>query len=215
MITLHIVKQLKSRKQLERNILGIFKKTVKKAKKCIPAKNITVEVCEVTSLPLKQMGGIGGYCPRKNYIKISIDLRYCGSKENFKKNFKLTLLHEFHHAARQQQGFPLDGISLFEQMINEGLADYFVYEMTKEIPVWSRTKINFSKSLQQLKPLLQKNISMKLYSQIFLEGSKKLQIVRWTGYTIGFRLIQNYLLTHEGVDSKSLLTMPYSEFKIH
>ncbi len=77
---------------------------------------------------LKEINGIGSYCPSSSLIKISLDPNHKEVKKNLARVLEQALFHELHHAARWGAGEM--GETLFGHLMNEGLADHYALKQT-------------------------------------------------------------------------------------
>ncbi|MEL6760637.1 MAG: DUF2268 domain-containing putative Zn-dependent protease, partial [Myxococcota bacterium] len=113
-------------------------------------------------------------------------------------NVDYTTAHELHHAAWQRRSGRGDKPpSLLELIVSEGRADTFATTMypgalrpwsralsaTQEAEVWGR----MTESLNSTDPSV-------VWSYVF--GSKDKDIPKYSGYTIGYRIVQSYLDQH-------------------
>ena len=123
-----------------------------------------------------------------------------------------TLAHECHHAARWQTvGY---GETLFEGIISEGLADHFAQEITerKDLHLWDRALK--SKQIKEWLTKAKKEFDNKKYSQYdWFFGSKERGIPKWTAYSLGFYLVDNYLKKHLDMKASTLYKTKAGEFK--
>jgi len=159
---------------------------------------------------LKDMGGVGGYCPNGKLIELSIDVNNLLFQKSWEQLIWRSLLHELHHAARRQSGIVIGESSFLECLFSEGLADYFVYEITSAKPVWviDLDKEVIDKLQERAKQIFNQPVTDKLYNDWFIEGSKELDIPRWSGYVLGYKLVEDYLAKNPGVTATSLATLP-------
>lgn len=106
------------------------------------------------------------------------------------------LVHELCHAARWGKNDEwMD--TLFDGIINEGIATYFESEFVKD----NAEKQLFLKTITERSNKENENIYEELKSQlnnerydyqaIFFDGNNKLP--RWSGYSLGYYLIKKYL----------------------
>lgn len=105
-----------------------------------------------------------------------------------------TLAHELHHVARWQATGKY-GKTLFEAMVTEGLADHFVLEACGGKPEpW-----DLALSAAMVKRMMSRahrefRAGRASYDhQAWFFGSPKRRIPKWTGYTLGFNIVGQYL----------------------
>ena len=103
--TIHILNASGALTALEAQIRRTTKNALVIAKQRLTFNGVDIIIRPTKEANLKALGGVGGYCPEPHYIDITIDKRHIQSKKQFVETLERTLLHELHHAARQQQGF--------------------------------------------------------------------------------------------------------------
>ncbi len=108
--------------------------------------------------------------------------------------------------ARRQAG--VRGHTLFDALVNEGLADHFAIEVTGvEAPPWA-----VALEPEQAATMAARaregydNAGYNHWAWFF--GNDELGIPRWTGYSLGFQLVADYLDRHPGTTASSLATAP-------
>lgn len=174
----------------------------------LPLDSITIDlsISRNNVLPFLGFGG------RTNMDDSGITIEYYFDPENpnFKtKSFINGLVHECHHASRMS--WPNGKLTLLELMVREGLADHFMIEVTNcEQPKWSKalTKEEIKKYMIKSKPIL--FIKQDTWTQEFDEwlifGRKGDDpIPGWTGYTLGWVMVENYLKVHPEARASSLV----------
>lgn len=135
--------------------------------------------------------GIGGRTYWSDLITICVD------EEKLTK-FKMTemLLHELCHAARWGKNNEWMN-TLFDGLINEGIATYFESEFAKNL----EEKTVFIKTILERSDEENKKIFEKLreqlesssydYEMIFFNGNDEFPC--WAGYSLGYYLVKRYL----------------------
>jgi len=183
--------------------------TIKKVRKRIELKNIDILIKE-SERPefLKDIDGVGGYCPSDNFVQLSIDPKHKSFQKNTEKIIERSLSHELHHAIRRQAGVQIFGKTFLESMFSEGLADYFAYEIAGDFPVWSvsLSKKDRAQLMKRVEKQFKQKIGYKDYENWFTVGSKKLKIPRWTGYALGLELVKNYLKNNPSQSASSVIS---------
>jgi len=159
---------------------------------------------------LKDIGGVGGYCPSGELVELSLDVNHPVFKKLWGQLVRRSLLHELHHAARRQAGIATGESSFLECLFSEGLADHFVYDLTNLKPVWAidLDKGTLAKLQKRAKEIFNQPMTDQLYEDWFTEGSEELNIPRWAGYTLGYKLVDDYLAEHSGTSAASLVALP-------
>lgn len=192
----------------KKSINKALNKAIKKAQAKIPIDNINIVVKEADKFKdLKDLGGVGGYCPSKNFIQLSIDVHHPDFQKDLGEILEKSLIHEIHHAARRQAGIEIDGSSFLEIVFSEGLADFFVYEITNSLSFWIKDmdkknkKILFDKASR----LFDEKFTLESYRDWFISGSKKNKIPKWAGYYLGFDMVRYFFVKNPEQSSKSII----------
>ena len=178
----------------------------------IPAHDLTIYVKlsdESSKRSIIPEMGVGGHPIGTDTVVIYIQ----PENPNFKTKFVAWgLPHEIHHAIRLRN--PDWHWSLLESAVMEGLADHFLVEVVGGEPgPWTRalTEEEIHRYLIQVKPLLRAKIESyaefteKYERPWFVGRSGSEPIPRWTGYTLGWRIVENYLRAHPEARASSLL----------
>ncbi|MDP3993050.1 MAG: DUF2268 domain-containing putative Zn-dependent protease [bacterium] len=135
--------------------------------------------------------GVSGYSPDGDEVYLAVDASHPKFKSFVIPNVYRTLLHELHHTARWRG--PGYGETLLDSLVTEGLADHFELELTHNTPQPWDTALSV-KEKQSLLGRAKKELHSKQYShEDWFYGSKKRNIPRWTGYTLGFDIVGEYL----------------------
>lgn len=176
----------------------IIKTAFSKAEKIIGAKK-DIHVFVFTSFNQrfkeKEFGGVGGFTPWKGTIHLYID------SETFNESsLEETFLHELTHALYFYQKL---AHTILDQMIFEGLAENFTEQITNKRGAWTKVfdMSEVRSIVNSLNPIL-KETNYELSDQIFF-GSEKYK--RWTGYSVGYWLVRNYIETEKISDWDRLL----------
>ena len=135
--------------------------------------------------------GVGGRTYASDFILIGID------EEKFTGNLLTEILvHELCHAARWGKNDERMN-TLFDGMVNEGIATYFEAEFIKSAPekqfflktVTERSDEENEKIYEELRNELENETYD--YQTIFFNGNEKLP--RWSGYSLGYYIVKKYL----------------------
>ena len=135
--------------------------------------------------------GVGGRTRTSDFIEFAIN------EEKATENLISEMVaHELCHAARWGKNDEWIN-SLFDGVINEGIATYFEAEFVKdrtEKTVFIKTILERSdeeneKILEKLRSQLDSNYYD--YDTIFFNGSN--EFPRWSGYSLGYYLVRKYL----------------------
>lgn len=154
--------------------------------------------------------GAGGVTPDARTVHLFLDPSFPTLDEVIAQRLGPLLAHELHHAIRWRN--PGYGATLFEAMISEGLADHFAVEtLGVPAPPWSD---GFGRdSTAYYLALARPEFDSRSYdhSAWFFDTSPTLP--RWTGYTLGFRLVETYLAAHPGATAAQLVGTPAPSFR--
>lgn len=149
----------------------------------------------LSKFTIEKMKGSSGRWIWKNVIYIDV---FPG--ENWEEYFKGTLIHETAHTLSDYYS---NEISIGEGIIFEGLAEHFQEKFIGVKNSW--TKAFPKKKIQEIFKEIKANLDKKdhdLYNDLFF-GTGKYPL--WTGYTIGYFLIEEYLKKHKKFSWKKLL----------
>lgn len=135
--------------------------------------------------------GVGGRTPRIGLVSVQLDPAHQDFSANLGLPLQRMLAHELHHCTR----FTTYGYSRhFEDaLISEGLADHFAREIFGgDGELWNHalTEKQTTALFQRAKALL--GSARYDYNGWFF-GNTEADLPRWTGYTLGYRLIGRYL----------------------
>ena len=171
---------------IENNFTQIIEKITDK----IPVSDVIVSVFKDPKHTISEVG-IGGYTPNANTLFVYLDVSHPNLNKHLVEELTATLAHELHHCLRWRN--PGYGETLFEALITEGLADHFELEITKMKPrPWDKAL-----SAKQIPEILKRaalEYDNKEYShEDWFFGNKQRDLPRWTGYTLGFHLVSEYL----------------------
>lgn len=164
--------------------------SIKAITKKLQIENLDIVFYESRSGTIPHLG-IGGYTLTNTIINISIDPTFPDITNSLKNNLPNTLAHEMHHAKRNFSGETLG--TLLDAIINEGLADHFSLELFGGKP-YAWDKALTKNQVTQLMAISRSEWKSKAYDHnAWFFGSEKRNIPRWTGYSIGFYLVDKYL----------------------
>ncbi|HEY4787886.1 MAG TPA: DUF2268 domain-containing putative Zn-dependent protease [Bacteroidales bacterium] len=182
----------------------------------IPADSVLIELA-ISNENILPVWGIGsrttsGYT--NGHRVETVEMYYDPNHVNFKVELILHgLTHELHHACRVRM--PNFQLTLLECMVNEGLADHFMTELFHcGITPWGSalTEEQILQNMIRVKPLLR--VKFQSWTTEFDENYFKKwmfgrpeteQIPGWTGYSIGWKIVENYLKAHPEAKASSLV----------
>lgn len=147
--------------------------------------------------------GVLGWVDYQDTINIYIHPSYS------KNELRETIAHEYNHAVwyRYHGGHQQ---TLFESMIVEGLAEHFREQVVGgKIAPWSRA-LNENQCSQTFDSLRANLDDRDLYEQVFF-GSEEYK--KWTGYSIGYWLVSQYINTQKKIDWNKLMKMDETDWK--
>ncbi|MFZ2804015.1 MAG: DUF2268 domain-containing putative Zn-dependent protease [Patescibacteria group bacterium] len=200
---IHILSASPGVKRYERRLRKITEATLKRVGRILPIDDIDIVLYENPDDTVPEVGGIGGYTPNAHTILISLDPAHPNFKQGIEKALPMTLAHEIHHAIRWRN--PGYGTTLREALVTEGLADHFALQAgTRTAAPWSRA-LNAKERIKLLKraePLFNKPYN---HADWFF-GSRKNRIPRWTGYSLGYYLVAEYLRKHRDMKASNLVS---------
>ena len=117
--------------------------------------------------------------------------------------------HEFHHAARFRG--PGYGNTLLQAMVSEGLADHYASELFGEpLPPWvtALSEEELALWLDRARPKFD-STTYNHAAWFFGTGN----VPNWAGYTIGFRLVGDYLAANPESTAASLVNLGADAFR--
>jgi uncharacterized protein YjaZ len=153
--------------------------------------------------------GIGGYSPNANTVQIFIDSKLIAEEDSLQRRLAHTLAHELHHAVRQRG--PGYGRTLFEAIITEGLAERFAVDLLGSDPgPWTHAFPPAQNRAFLAHAAPEFDSERFDYGRWFLVGDDS--VPRWTAYTLGYRLVTEYLHRHPSESATSLVSAPARVF---
>ncbi len=177
-------------KKDEVKIQKIIQNVVKKCQSYytkIPPLNIFVFPTQ-DPFVLKEMRGINGFAPHKRTIHLYVNPNI---NIGWPKNLSLTVAHEIAHAISYEQ---FEWRTLLDSLIFEGLAEHFREQIIDggKAPWTAATTKEYAlfiiKKLEE-ENLLESNDN-DLYLDLFFGGER---FLKWSGYTIGYIIVQTIL----------------------
>jgi hypothetical protein len=174
----------------------------------ISADSITINLA-ISSSEVLPMLGVGSRTTSDHSLLFYFDPK----NPNFRVEFIARgLAHECLHVSRSRM--PHWQLTLLECMITEGLADHFMVEVLNcEQPAWSRalTEKEIKQYMIKVKPILRirhewtQEFNEKYFFPWMFGGNG---IPHWTGYSLGWRIVENYLKAHPEARASSLVFAP-------
>ena len=129
-VSIHILNASGHLSSYKNSIQKSARATIKKVRRKIKLENVDIIIKE-SERPefLKDINGVGGYCPSGYFVQLDIDINHPSFKKSPQRIIERTLIHELHHTARRKAKVPIFGGSFLECVFSGGLADYFVFEL--------------------------------------------------------------------------------------
>ncbi len=190
--------RISDHKKIER----IVRITTKKCFKQLPLSSLFVFIFPWLGAKYDTaFGGVNGFAPYVSTVHLFIVLAKFSSQ-----SLKETLAHEFNHAVFFYHRRSALELTLLETFIFEGLAENFREEVIGGKP--SSWSLALSQKQCKLTLLtLKRSLHSReygLYQKVFF-GSKKYK--RWTGYSIGYRIIKSFRKTYPGRSWQEIMIM--------
>lgn len=209
-INLHVLNSSGSLTPFREDIKRVFDRSIKEINSKISISDVDVVIYDNPDSAIPEIG-IGGYAPNKHLVWIFIDPAFPNLAQSIEKELGRTLAHELHHALRWKG--PGYGKTLLEALITEGLADHFDMEVNNAPPhAWN--KVFSSENIQKYLNLAKKEFNKENYNHSdWFFGSKKKNIPRWTGYSLGFCLVEEYLKKNPKEKASSLYNKKAEDFR--
>ena len=145
--------------------------------------------------------GMGGYAPNAAQIEIVIDPNFPGLADLLPQRLPQIAAHEMHHAVRWRG--PGYGTTLLETMVSEGMADHFAVELLG-VPLapWSDA-LSGNEIEFYMNRARQEFDSTTFNFNNWFFGIGDLPV--WTGYTLGFVLVDDFKIRNPGSSGASLV----------
>ena len=180
----------------------------------IPLKNVNISVFDCPSKVIPEYGIMGwahGGSPVSE-IEILLDPNSPVWSAAIGINLKRTLRHELFHDVRFDHfgGFPKN---LAERIVSEGLATRYENQSPDLPPSLYATALTSEQTeemMERIKQDLQSTHREINHAWIF--GSRERNIPRWTGYSLGYKLVEEYLAKHPNLQPSDLYSVDTAEF---
>jgi uncharacterized protein YjaZ len=189
-------------------IIKNIKSGIDSTSKFIDVKDVEFRVMVFPERTIPRIG-MSGAAPDDRHIYILLDPAHAKFNEAVNVHIFQTIPHEYHHTLRYRTvGY---GNNLFEAMISEGLACHFAMDVCKiDTPFYCRALSE--EQFKEWKAKAEKIWFNPEYDHLeWFVGLKK-TIPANTGYTIGFRMVSQYLKRHPGETAASLYKTPADRF---
>ncbi len=185
---------------------------ISRVQKLIPTDSVTINVV-TNSENILPVWGLGSRTVGDDNGE-RVEIYFDPNHPNFRIQYIFrTLVHEMHHVGRIRN--PDYEITLLECMVNEGLADHFMIEVLNcEITPWASalTEEQIHENIIRVKPLLRikheswnTEFSEKHFDPWMFGRGGEDPIPHWTGYSIGWKIVEDYLNIHPDATAASLV----------
>lgn len=167
---------------------------------------LDVVVAENSSMAIPGRG-LGGYTSTAHELYIPLDLNEGNVSANIDEYLALTMAHELSHVVRLQAGQPLasDG-NLGDNIVAEGLADHLSLSLYPDRSVpWIDSLSD--DDFERMKKRFLDEWQQKPYDHnAWFYGASYSDIPHWTGYSLGYALVKDYIESTNIAISNLLLT---------
>ena len=176
----------------------VFEQTLLRITRLLPGPEVTVCIFALDprrTFVREFMHSVTGFCPGSGRIVL-----YAYSEKDWLQWFPLMLAHEYHHnvwthhQAHQDKSF-LDTFGLLDNILLEGRADSFAKIVFPDMKSAHTTALSKEQEAEQWKSMQSflDDTSDVIHSKYMIGGDG---IPLWTGYTIGFNIVQSYIQNH-------------------
>ncbi|MEX0909850.1 MAG: DUF2268 domain-containing putative Zn-dependent protease [Candidatus Paceibacterota bacterium] len=150
--------------------------------------DVVIMHCPYRTIP--EIGIVGSYTREAKLIEIILDVGHRHLGENIEEEIRRAFAHEYMHAVREEY-VQFENGTLLDAMVSEGLTQNFEIEANPDLkPAMYATHL----SDEELKGALKKAESYfdtKNYDyNAWFFGDEEQGIKRWTGYSLGYSLVQ-------------------------
>lgn len=191
-------------------ITALLEQTFDRASQALPLGFVRFEVSVEPARAIPGWG-IGGYTFGPGDVDIVVDAAYPGLARILPERLPPLAAHELHHTARWQGiGYPY--MTLLEAMVTEGLADHFAIELLgAPVPPWCDAfpESQTAQWLARARPELD-SAGYDHPAWFFGRGT---ELPNFAGYTLGYRLVRDYLASQPGSSAASLVHAPAEAFR--
>ena len=138
-----------------------------------------------------QQTGIGGYSPSAHVAQLTLNPQNENLLVDFEREFTATLGHELHHCLRWRG--PGYGRTLGEVLVTEGLACHFETELRGGKAPFNATALDNAATAGMWENAKHDLGSCKYSHSDWFFGAAEKGMPHYTGYTLGFRIVSNYI----------------------
>lgn len=169
--------------------------------------DIVIHHSPQNSIP--ELGISGQYTKDARCIDIYLDLKNVHLKKNFETEIARTFIHEYMHVVREQY-VPWENGTLLDSLIAEGLTQSFEIEVQPDLPPSIYATSFSEEELDNLWTKAKNILDQRgwINDEWFFGCSN---IKRWSGYSLGFKLVQNKI-KESGLRPSELYKLPSADF---
>jgi uncharacterized protein YjaZ len=174
-----------------------------------PLTGVTITVVPNASRTIPGWG-LGGFTSSGSVVELFVDPAYPDLAQVLPARLPPLAAHELHHARRFRG--PGYGRTLLEALVSEGMADRFAVELLgAPVPPWSDAfpRADTARYLDLARP----ELDSAAYDHDRWFFGPTATLPRWTGYTLGYRLVESYQAAHAGATAAQLVDTPASQFR--
>ena len=145
------------------------------------------------------LGGVAGVTIGQGKLLILVD----PTVDNWESVLSYVVAHEYHHSIWTSKQLKEKSFTLLDYLVFEGRADSFAHIVYPEVEVpWSSSlELSTEKTMwDYIDGQLNSSNSDLLNKVMFGDG---MDYPHWSGYTIGYHIVQNYLEKNPEVDRNS------------
>jgi uncharacterized protein YjaZ len=208
-VAIHVLTKSGRLTPFRKSIIKVVHKSVALTKREIPVRKIDILVYDNPRGTIPETGE-GGWTENSYLIFISLNPTFKRFDWTINTMLPRVIAHELHHAARwaiQKR----DG-TLLEALVSEGLATHFEEQITHgSAALWAKA-VKGKMLIELTKRAVSEYTSSTYNHRRWFFGKGDPTIPRWTGYSIGYRLVSNYLRAHPKQTAATLLNKPAKSF---
>lgn len=138
-------------------------------------------------------------------------------EERVRKTLKSVVNHEYHHHWRiQTLGTKEDAETLLDRMILEGLAEFFVgVKLGNDFVGPYKDALTESAALSLWRETFKRHAgNIGPSNDTFMFGSQAENLPFWGGYSIGFHLVNRFVMSHPEITISEMTAMKSKDFMI-
>jgi uncharacterized protein YjaZ len=210
-INIYVLSASKEIRPYSEVMKSIAKNTIASVEKLLPINDIDIIFYNNPRATIDEIGGIGGFTPNENLIFISLNPIHPSFSNALKNELSFIVAHELHHTIRWQK--QVEGDTLLEAMVFEGLADHFAQELTgRNKPSIYSCALTSEQKKTFFKKASGEWLKSSYDNNLWFFGSEPEVVPRWTGYTLGYDLVATYLHNHPEATASMLARADASLF---